>query len=99
MVNNLKKSVVLSIWGASWNQLVVSIGKCMDSRLQKVGIVETQSILYLEIITSSIATKVLAYESTESRKLKTFKMRCLRDILGFTLLDKRNEETDWSATH
>ena len=27
-----------------------------------------------------------------SRKLKTFQMRCLRDILGFTLLDKKRNE-------
>ena len=28
-----------------------------------------------------------------SRKMKTFQMRCLSDILGFTLVDKkRNEE-------
>ena len=26
------------------------------------------------------------------RKLKTFQMRCLRDILGFTLLDKKRNE-------
>ena len=47
----------------------------------------------------SLVVSVLLYgaetwpmNQQNSRKLKTFQMRCLRDILGFTLLDKKRNE-------
>ena len=48
------------------------------------------SVLVMSVLLYGSETWPMSQQNT--RKLKTFQMRCLRNILGFTLLDKKRNE-------